>query len=60
MNETKAVGWVWQKLSRRGGMATKQELDAIWDHDPVILDDALWTMRRAGIISYLEPTWYIL
>ncbi len=56
----KAVGWVWTRLCVRGGMAPKSELDLIWDHDPQLLDDALLAMRKAGIVSYLEPCWYIL
>ena len=51
--------WVWAKLARRGGQATKAELDHIWDQDPGLLDDALRGLRDDGIISHTNGTWFV-
>ena len=51
--------WVWARLLRRAGMATKRQLYAIWDHDPELLDDALRSLRDDGAISYAGGMWYL-
>lgn len=51
--------WVWAKLAKRAGVAPKHELDAIWDDDPQLLDDALRSMRDDGIISHTNGYWFL-
>ena len=54
-----AKKWVWQRLERRAGMATKGELYAAWDHAPALLDDALRSLRDDGLLSCSNGYWFI-
>jgi len=51
--------WVWSRLARRAGQATKNELYRAWDHAPGLLDDALRSLREDGWLACTSGRWHM-
>lgn len=51
--------WVWKQLSRRVGKASHESLHRAWWWDPMLLDDALASLRNDRLIQCISGVWAI-
>jgi len=54
-----ARAWVWKQLLRRAGTVSSEALRNRWSWDPMLLEDALTSLRDGGMVACTKGVWWI-